>query len=77
MSLPRFEDFFAAATGHPPYDYQSRLAGGDAGADCKSQLINIPTGLGDTAAVELSWPWNRVQLQNPKWPCRLTETQTD
>ena len=44
MSLPRFEDFFAAATGHPPYDYQSRLAGGDCGADCKSQLIETLKG---------------------------------
>ena len=34
-------------------------------AACRSQLINIPTGLGKTAAVVLAWLWNRVQLQNP------------
>jgi CRISPR-associated endonuclease/helicase Cas3 len=54
-----------------PYDYQIRLAGGDDGTDCHSQLINIQTGLGKTAAVVLAWLWNRVQLQNPKWPRRL------
>ena len=66
-----FESFFQAATGNTPYDYQSRLAGNDSGTDCESKLINIPTGLGKTAAVVLAWLWNRVQLQNPKWPRRL------
>ena len=67
----RFPDFFRIATGNAPYDYQSRLAGNDSGTACRSQLINIPTGLGKTAAVVLAWLWNRVQLQNPKWPRRL------
>jgi CRISPR-associated endonuclease/helicase Cas3 len=79
----RFDNFFQAATGKPaPYDYQRRLACGErndrsedewlaSGTDCDSQLINIPTGLGKTAAVVLAWLWNRVQRQNPKWPRRL------
>jgi CRISPR-associated endonuclease/helicase Cas3 len=75
MNSPRFDRFFNGAfngtTGHEPFDYQRRLAGGDNGTDCRSQLINIPTGLGKTAAVMLAWLWNRVQLQNPKWPRRL------
>ena len=66
-----FTDFFRAATDNSPYDYQSRLAGRDSGTPCNSQLINIPTGLGKTAAVVLAWLWNRVQLENPKWPRRL------
>ena len=66
-----FELFFEAATDHPPYDYQCRLAGGDSGTRCRSQLINIPTGLGKTAAVVLAWLWNRVKRQDSKWPCRL------
>ena len=66
-----FADFFKAATGNSSYDYQSRLAGRDSGTDCRSQLINIPTGLGKTAAVVLAWLWNRVHQQNPKWPRRL------
>lgn len=69
----KFAAFFRQATRgeNSPYDYQSRLAGGDLGTDCSSQLINVPTGLGKTAAVVLAWLWNRVQLQNPKWPRRL------
>ena len=55
-----FEQFFEAATGHAPYDYQRRLAGGDGGRPCESQLINVPTGLGKTAAVVLAWLWNRL-----------------
>ena len=71
MTRLQFDAFFQKATGNSPYDYQSRLAGSDSGTTCDSQLINIPTGLGKTAAVVLAWLWNRVQLQNPKWPRRL------
>ena len=73
--------FFYAATGNVPYDYQCRLAGGDSGTACRSQLINIPTGLGKTAAVVLAWLWNRVAAPSlnsqpstknfPEWPRRL------
>ena len=59
--------FFGHATGHPPYPYQIRLAN----SPCQSRLINIPTGLGKTAAVTLAWLWNRVVLQQPAWPRRL------
>jgi CRISPR-associated endonuclease/helicase Cas3 len=38
---------------------------------CRSLLINIPTGLGKTAAVVLAWLWNRVHLKSEKWPRRL------
>ena len=74
--------FFKAATGgsYSPYDYQSRLALGEGdsrntGTDCHSQLINIPTGLGKTAAVVLAWLWNRVAQPDAAarnaWPRRL------
>src|SRR6266576_546631 len=66
-----FGEFFKAATGNSPYDYQSRLAGNDSGTACDSRLINVPTGLGKTSAVVLAWLWNRVHLHNPKWPRRL------
>jgi CRISPR-associated endonuclease/helicase Cas3 len=75
-----FEEFFKAATGHAPYDYQRRLAGDRGGPrPCESQLISIPTGLGKTAAVVLAWLWNRVALSlnsqlstlNQPWPRRL------
>jgi CRISPR-associated endonuclease/helicase Cas3 len=55
-----FEQFFEVGTGHAPYDYQRRLAVGGAGRPCKSQLINAPTGLGQTAAVVLTWLWSRL-----------------
>ncbi len=75
----RFEEFFETATGHAPYDYQRRLAGGDAGRACASQLIHVPTGLGKTAAVVLAWLWNRLaptlnpqpSALNPAWPRRF------
>lgn len=81
-----YEEFFKAARGEPqaPYRYQCRLAGGEAvhpqggfthGTECRSQLINIPTGLGKTAAVVLAWLWNRVAQPDESaralWPRRL------
>jgi CRISPR-associated endonuclease/helicase Cas3 len=67
-----FSDFFKAATGNPPYNYQCRLACGERGqgeteaawlshgTDCSSRLIDIPTGLGKSAAAVLAWLWIRV-----------------
>jgi CRISPR-associated endonuclease/helicase Cas3 len=78
-----FVEFFNAATGFSsPYAYQCRLACGDEarpeapdtldqGRDCRSLLIDIPTGLGKTAGVVLAWLWNRVHPANPAWPRRL------
>ena len=80
MSRLPYDEFSRTATGNRPYDYQRRLACDERNerleAECNSQLINVPTGLGKTAAVVLAWLWNCVQLQNPKWPRRPTETQT-
>jgi CRISPR-associated endonuclease/helicase Cas3 len=83
-----FDEFFKLATCYHqgPFDYQCRLACGerkgrveaewlDDGTDCRSQLINIPTGLGKTAAVVLAWLWNRVihtdAAHRKAWPRRL------
>ena len=87
MSRLPFVAFFQKATQKAtekpkPYGYQCRLACGQhadpdkpntlcEGTTCHSQLINIPTGLGKTAAVVLAWIWNRAHLQNPNWPRRL------
>ena len=75
MNRLDYDCFFEAATGHPPYDYQRSLAGGDSGRICHSQLINVPTGLGKTAAVALAWLWNDLMSQsatsNDRWPRRL------
>jgi len=90
-----FAEFFSAATGiaNGPFDYQRRLACGERpqgerdddwlshGTNCESKLINIPTGLGKTAAVVLAWLWNRVAVpslnsqpsttNHLSWPRRL------
>jgi CRISPR-associated endonuclease/helicase Cas3 len=82
-----FCDVFRAATGFPqPYAYQCRLACGPNaspentdslrnGTPCRSLLINLPTGLGKTAAVVVAWLWNRVLHPNKShrdsWPRRL------
>jgi CRISPR-associated endonuclease/helicase Cas3 len=67
MNCESFGEFFKKATGSQPYDYQCRLAE----ARPESHLINIPTGLGKTAAVVLAWLWNRVGLKKAEWPRRL------
>jgi CRISPR-associated endonuclease/helicase Cas3 len=75
MNRLSFDTFFEVATGNPPYNYQSRLTGGDAGRSCESQLVSIPTGLGKTAAAVLAWLWNRVAhpdvAHRAIWPRRL------
>jgi CRISPR-associated endonuclease/helicase Cas3 len=68
-----FTRFFQSAfkDERQPYDYQNRLAT----SPCESRLISIPTGLGKTAAVILSWLWNRVGHPDAdhrnQWPRRL------
>jgi CRISPR-associated endonuclease/helicase Cas3 len=62
-----YSHFFHTATGNAPYAYQQSLTA----LPCASRLINIPTGLGKTAAVVLAWLWNRVHLMSDQWPRRL------
>lgn len=52
MSYPTF---FRALTGHPPYPYQHRLAEG-----AWPTLLDVPTGMGKTAAVLVAWLWRRL-----------------
>ena len=81
-----FEVFTKATTLPSPFRYQCRLACGpnadphdaetlSVGGVCQSQLIQIPTGCGKTAAVVLAWLWNRVLQPNvdarSRWPRRL------
>jgi CRISPR-associated endonuclease/helicase Cas3 len=86
MSELDFGTAFRWATGFKPFAYQCQLAcseGADAddpgtlrsGSNCESKLINVPTGLGKTAAVVLAWLWNRVLCPDTairsQWPRRL------
>lgn len=52
----QFDEFFRQATRFEsnPYDYQRRLA-----SDAWPDLLDVPTGLGKTAAVVLAWLWKR------------------
>lgn len=52
----KFDDFFTKATAieQGPYDYQRHLAKG-----VWPDLLEIPTGLGKTAAVVLAWRYKR------------------
>jgi CRISPR-associated endonuclease/helicase Cas3 len=50
-----FREFFRKATGYEPYPYQEKLAT----TSTMPPLLDIPTGLGKTAAVVLSWLWRR------------------
>ncbi len=47
-----FPEFFALATGHAPFPYQSRLA-----LDGLPDTLEVPTGFGKTEAVVLAWLW--------------------
>src|SRR5438093_6519379 len=70
MTFSKLDEFFQAAFRETitPFDYQRRL-GED--PECKSRLINVPTGCGKTAAVVLAWLWNRVEKKHADWPGRL------
>jgi CRISPR-associated endonuclease/helicase Cas3 len=60
-----YPTFFEAVTGTPPYPYQE-----DLGTAPWPELLDIPTGLGKTAAIVVAWLWKRIQ-GNPDTPRRL------
>lgn len=65
--LVTFDDFFKQATGlKEPYDYQRRLAEGP-----WPDLLDVPTGMGKTAAVTLAWAWKRRVMNDSETPKRL------
>ncbi|MES0872864.1 type I-G CRISPR-associated helicase/endonuclease Cas3g [Sinimarinibacterium thermocellulolyticum] len=66
MNLPNaYDDFFRAAFGRAgdqnfrPFDYQRRLA-----EKPWPDLLEVPTGMGKTAAVALAWLWKRGWRSN-------------
>lgn len=48
--------FFERIAGHEPYPYQARLA-----AEEWPDFVDVPTGLGKTAAMVLAWLWKRLE----------------
>src|SRR5664280_3857402 len=80
---PDFLAVFEKAYGFSPYDYQIRLATGEH----FPELLDIPTGIGKTAAVVVAWLWRRrfaeerIRRQTPRrliyWlPMRVLVEQT-
>jgi CRISPR-associated endonuclease/helicase Cas3 len=49
----------------PPFPYQERL-----GVESWPSILDIPTGLGKTAAIVVAWMWKRI-LHDPDTPKRL------
>lgn len=60
-----FAVFFKSVTGNDPFPYQRRL-----GEDVWPELLEIPTGLGKTAAVIVAWLYKRLH-GDPETPTRL------
>ena len=61
-----FDSFFHTATGFNAFDYQRRLA-----LNPWPELVNVPTGLGKTAAIVLAWLYKRRVAGDPHTPRRL------
>ncbi len=66
MTALSFDEFFRTATATDPYPYQAALAEGS-----WPDLLDVPTGLGKTAAVTLAWVYRRRVLAERELPCRL------
>ncbi len=60
-----YETFFQTVTKHAPYSYQKKI-----GSKPWPDLLDIPTGLGKTAAVTVAWLWKRLQ-EDADTPRRL------
>src|ERR1035441_2377998 len=70
VAQPDFSAVFEKACRFSPYDYQVRLATGEH----FPELLDIPTGLGKTAAVVVAWLWRRRFTEERirrETPCRL------
>ena len=65
-----YDEFFRQATRRHepegPFPYQTRLA-----AEPWPNLLDVPTGMGKTAAVTLAWLYKRRELNDPDTPRRL------
>ncbi len=56
-----YPSLFRHTTGNAPYTYQHRLA-----VQPWPDVLNVPTGLGKTAAVNLAWLWKRGWRQGAR-----------
>ena len=66
MSVPAFPSFFEALWGYPPFPWQRRLAERVEGEGWPG-LLDIPTGLGKTAAIDVAvWHLARQADERPR-----------
>ena len=56
-----FRELFSRATGQQPFPYQERLAETESPRIC----VNVPTGVGKTAAAFFAWLWRRRFAAGP------------
>ena len=50
-----YSSFFELCTGRRPFPYQRRL-----GEEAFPEFLDVPTGLGKTAAASVAWLWKRL-----------------
>jgi CRISPR-associated endonuclease/helicase Cas3 len=61
--------WFQMLTGHESaHPWQQELMGQET---CRSQLVQIPTGLGKTEGILATWSFHRVRNSDDRWPRRL------
>ncbi|GAC85685.1 putative CRISPR-associated protein [Gordonia paraffinivorans NBRC 108238] len=68
VEFESFDEFFEAATGVRPYPYQRRVA---LSGEKLPDVIDVPPGLGKTAAIVLGWLWRRLTADGQEVPRRL------
>ena len=61
-----FDEMFRRATGQSAYPYQRRLA-----ETAWPDLLDVPTGMGKTAAVTMAWLWKRRGRDDSDTPRRM------
>ena len=72
--MKTFESWFRSSTaavaqsGSNPHAWQTDLA---SNPDCSNRLIQIPTGMGKTLGVLLTWTYHRLHRADSNWPTRL------
>ena len=78
-----YDEFFRSAFGddvdgrYEPFDYQRDLAVGRFGSDKSHSwpdLLDVPTGMGKTAAVVLAWLWKRGWRQGKRESAVVADT---
>ncbi|AFA74568.1 CRISPR-associated helicase Cas3 [Gordonia polyisoprenivorans VH2] len=68
LQFESFDDFFREATGRQPYPYQVRVATDGAKLP---DVIDVPPGLGKTAAIVLGWLWRYLNDETGQVSRRL------